>query len=137
MKNLHFLKSLITSTSLLCLTIGISFPEEKEKQPEDKWTPKLSMKYKSILGTAMSPDGKLIATGGNDNLVKLWNADGTPLRELAGHASNVYSTFFHPGGKFLLSGDLAGEVRQWEVSTGKLVGTFDANAPLCDIWHQH
>ena len=61
MKNLHFLKSLITFTSLLCLTIGISFPEEKEKQPEDKWTPKLSMKYKSILGTAMSPDGKLIA----------------------------------------------------------------------------
>jgi len=75
---------------------------------------------------SVSSDGKLIATGGNDNLVKLWNIDGSPVRELSGHDSNVYSTMFHPGGKFLLSGDLSGSVKQWEIATGKMVRAFDA-----------
>ncbi|MBT6155537.1 MAG: WD40 repeat domain-containing protein [Planctomycetaceae bacterium] len=79
-----------------------------------------------IRAVEVSPDGKMIATGGNDNLVKLWNADGSLQKELTGHDSNVYSIFFHPGGEFLLSGDLAGKVHQWELSTGKLVRTFDA-----------
>jgi WD40 repeat protein len=75
----------------------------------------------------VSPDGTLIATGGNDNQVKLWNAsDGKLVRELAGHARNVYSVGFHPQGKFLLSGDLMGVLNQWDVATGKLMRTFDA-----------
>ncbi len=76
---------------------------------------------------ATSPEGKLLATGANDNLVKIWNSqDGTLVRELAGHAKDVYSALFHPSGESLLSGDLAGQVHQWEVSTGKLVRKFDA-----------
>ena len=71
----------------------------------------------------------MLATGGNDNLVKLWNAaDGQLVREIPGHGSNVYSTSFHQSGEFLLSGDLGGEVRQWEVASGKLIRTFDASA---------
>jgi WD40 repeat protein len=82
-----------------------------------------------IRAVAVNPDGKLLATGGNDHLVKLWNAaDGSAVRELAGHGSDVYSVRFHPSGQFLLSGDLAGEVRQWETATGKLLRTFDAKA---------
>lgn len=75
---------------------------------------------------AVSPDGKWIASGGNDHLVKIWNAaDGKLVRELRGHASHVYTTFFHPSGA-LLSGDLQGELRQWDVATGRTVRTFDA-----------
>jgi WD40 repeat protein len=77
----------------------------------------------------VSPDGSLIATGGNDNLVKLWNpADGKLVRELPGHARHVYCVAFHPQGKFLLSGDLMGVLNQWDVATGKLIRTFDAKA---------
>lgn len=79
-----------------------------------------------IRSISVSPNGELIATGGNDQLVKLWTADGQPIRELAGHDSHVYRTLFHPEGEFLLSGDLSGVVRQWEVSSGKEVRTFDA-----------
>jgi WD40 repeat protein len=76
---------------------------------------------------SVSPDGRLIATGGNDNLVKVWNAaDGTTAHILSGHTANVYSVLFHPGGEWLLSGDLMGQVHQWEVAGGKLVRTFDA-----------
>ncbi len=75
---------------------------------------------------SVSPDGKLIATAGNDNLVKLWNPDGSLAREMFGHDSNVYSTMFHPDGKVLLSGDLSGVVRQWDLASGNEQRTFDA-----------
>jgi WD40 repeat protein len=75
----------------------------------------------------VSPDGTTIASAGNDNLIKLWNfATGELVATLSGHAKNIYSVAFHPNGKSLLSGDLAGAVLQWEVATGKLERQFDA-----------
>lgn len=75
---------------------------------------------------AVSPDGQLFATAGNDLLVKIWNSDGSLVRELPGHEKHIYSVRFHPGGEFLLSGDLGGQVHQWDLQSGKLVRTFDA-----------
>lgn len=77
--------------------------------------------------SAVSPDEKIIATGGNDNLVKLWSAiDGQALATLSGHANRVYSLHFHPDGKHLLSGDLMGSVRIWELASTKEIGALDA-----------
>ena len=46
---------------VLFLFVNIGFSEEKKKKNDDKWTPELSMMYKSISGTVMSPDGKYVA----------------------------------------------------------------------------
>jgi WD40 repeat protein len=76
-----------------------------------------------------SPDGKFVASGGSDRMVRIWNVeDGQLVRELTGHEKHVYSVLFHPDGQYLLSGDLGGKVNQWEVATGNLVRTFDATA---------
>jgi len=76
---------------------------------------------------AVSPDGKLLATCGNDHLVKLWNTtDGALVRELSGHTCHVYNIAFHPGGQFLVSRDLRGVVKQWDVSRGTEARSFDA-----------
>jgi WD40 repeat protein len=76
----------------------------------------------------VSPDGALLATCGNDNLVKLWNAaDGTPVRALEGHACHVYNVAFHPDGQHLVSGDLRGAVKQWSVAQGTEVRALDAS----------
>ncbi|MCA9070331.1 MAG: hypothetical protein KDA84_15470, partial [Planctomycetaceae bacterium] len=94
----------------------------------EKPTPMKSVKAHAgwIRSIAVSPDGKQFATGGNDLLVKIWNSDGGLVRELAGHEKHVYSVRYHPSGEFLLSGDLGGQVHQWDVKSGKLVRTFDA-----------
>jgi dipeptidyl aminopeptidase/acylaminoacyl peptidase len=43
---------------LLCLVLEAANAQENQ---QEGWTPELSMKYKSIRGTAISPDGSLIA----------------------------------------------------------------------------
>lgn len=82
-----------------------------------------------IRSIAVSPDGTLIASGGNDRVLRLWNtADGTKVLEMPGHERDIYSVIFHPSGQWILSGDLDGKIRQWETATGKLVRTFEATA---------
>lgn len=76
----------------------------------------------------VSPDGKLLATCGNDLLVKVWNiADGTLLHEFSGHARHVYGVGFHPAGNHLVSQDLMGGINVWDLQTGKLSQNIDAS----------
>jgi WD40 repeat protein len=76
---------------------------------------------------AVSPDAQTVATCGNDHLVCLWRAlDGKPVRELAGHSCHVYNVAFHPDGRHLLSADLKGEVKVWDLTSGAAVRSLDA-----------
>ncbi|SRR5581483_8462214 len=82
-----------------------------------------------VRAVAASPDGKLVASCGNDHLVKLWSAaDGEPVRTLEGHDCHVYNVAFHPSGARLASADLKGVVKDWDLATGKPVRDLDAKA---------
>ena len=62
-------------------------------------------------------------------MVRLWEtSSGTLVRELSGHLGHVYSLEFHPDGKTLLSGDLLGVIKEWDLASGKAIGGFDAKA---------
>ena len=76
---------------------------------------------------AVSPNGKLVASCGNDHDVKLWRTmDGSPVRVLEGHTSHVYNVAFHPDGTHLASADLKGVVKDWNLTTGACVRELDA-----------
>lgn len=82
-----------------------------------------------VRGVSVSPDGTLVATAGNDRLVKIWSVQTAKLLQtLEGHEYQIYNVKFHPGGRYLLSGDLRGNLKQWEIKTGKQVREFDGSA---------
>jgi WD40 repeat protein len=71
---------------------------------------------------AYSPDGGLLAGGGDERTVQIWDAaTGALLKTLPGHTGYVYGVMFSPDGRSLLSGSADGTFRQWDVATGKLV----------------
>ncbi len=82
---------------------------------------------------AITPDGALTVSVGDDMQVKLWDTDTRELvRTLAGHASQtpegfataLYAVAISADGKYVAAGDRAGEVRVWELDTGQQVAVF-------------
>lgn len=68
---------------------------------------------------AVSHDGRLLASCGRDRKVCLWSTeDGRKVREFTGHPDDVFGVAFHRDGASLVSGDLRGNVYEWDVETG-------------------
>ncbi|MBE8991283.1 AAA-like domain-containing protein, partial [Nostoc sp. LEGE 12450] len=73
-----------------------------------------------VYSVAFSLDGKTIASGSEDNTVRLWNLAGQELKTLKGHSSSVNSVAFSPDGKTIASGSSDNTVRLWNLAGQEL-----------------
>ena len=74
-----------------------------------------------VFSVAYSPDGKTLASGGDDKMIKLWDVTtGKELATLQEHTGGVSSVAYSPDGKTLASGGgvygKPGEIKLWDVS---------------------
>ncbi len=80
---------------------------------------------------AISPDGKLAATGDAAGAIKLWDlATLKDPKTLAGHTAAVTALRFLPSGAKLVSGSLDKTVRLWNVADGAASGQVETPAPV-------
>jgi len=98
-------------------------PVWKIEQAHDGW----------IRSLAVSDDGKLLATCGKDQIVRVWSTNnGEMLHEFAGHEFDTFCTAISPDGKFVVSADLMGNIKRWDLAQNKL-----ANETLLEKMHYY
>jgi glucose repression regulatory protein TUP1 len=70
-----------------------------------------------VTSVTISPDGRWVAAGSLDTVVRIWEvATGKLVERLRGHRKSVYSVTFTPDGRGLVSGSLDKTLKYWDVS---------------------
>ena len=76
----------------------------------------------AIRSVAYSPDGKIIASGGFDQIVRLWDLAGNPIGEpFKGHTDEIWSIAFSPDGQTIATASSDETIRLWDLA-GNLIG---------------
>jgi signal transduction histidine kinase/ActR/RegA family two-component response regulator len=103
--------------------------------------------FGSVVCTAFSPAGDVLATGDDNGDVHLWRvADGQALLTFSGHAGQVVSVSFSANGQTLVSRGEDQTVKFWQVDSGQCFRTLqrytsqilsvclDADPPMLISW---
>lgn len=73
-----------------------------------------------IRSVCFSPDGKFLATGAEDKLIRIWDLSTKRIvMTLQGHEQDIYSLDYFPSGDKLVSGSGDRTVRIWDLRTGQ------------------
>jgi WD40 repeat protein len=83
----------------------------------------------AVRGAALSPDGKMLATGGAEEFrVQLWStADGRLVKGIKCDAAYTTAVRFSRDGRSLATGHTDATVRVWDSESGVLKGTFKSD----------
>jgi len=107
----------LSKSIISLLMIGVCLIAQDEVQPMMV----LQGHTGCVNSVAFSPDGKLLASGG-DERIYLWNvSDGSIKYVLRDHKGSVNSVAFSPDGSLLASGSSDGTDKLWRVSDCSLI----------------
>jgi WD40 repeat protein len=100
--------------------LGCSTPSRRKTDCKD-----FKAHHEGIAALVISPDGKLIVSGGKDSVIKVWSlADGSLLRTLDPGHKSINALAISPDGKMLASGHygVGHTVALWSLPGGKPLG---------------
>lgn len=78
-----------------------------------------------VHAVAASPDGKLIATGGEDFSIRFWDTSyGREVGRVEGVQGRINALAFSPDSTMIVAGGDDGQINRWDVKTGLLRMTY-------------
>ncbi len=126
-KFLYTMNKIFLSIALICLSTLLS-----AQKPEVVLTTGHTDFISSI---SISPDARLLATGGLDKLVKLNElSTGRELRTFAGNNGRVNNTSFDKTGKYIAASLYSDEIKIWDIETGNVVSDFPASSNVSEFY---
>jgi WD40 repeat protein len=121
---------------VFCLSLFLILAARAQPKPAPTDRPELALQLGhslSVYALAYSPDGSLLASGGGDGTVKIWDAHQHELiRTIAAHTGSVRAVVWLQGGSTLASGSEDGTVKFWNVETGTLLHAIAPRAAIAD-----
>jgi WD40 repeat protein len=116
----------------------VPFPVKVTTPEDDLGFPKAlarQLTQKAAGPCVLSGDGRLLALGGKENAIIVWDlGKGAERCRLQGHTGPVLTVAFAADSKTLLSAGADHMLRLWDVTTGKQLRTFQGHrAPVKDV----
>lgn len=78
-----------------------------------------------VRSVCFSPDGKYLATGAEDNMIRIWDIQAKEIKiRFTGHEQDIYSLDFSRNGRILASGSGDKTVRLWSLEEKRELRTL-------------
>lgn len=91
----------------------------------------------SVFCGSLSKDGKLAATGGEDDKAYIWNtATGEVIHECTGHQDSVIFADFNHDDSYIATGDMSGIIQVWKMSNKERIWDFNTGDATWMKWHK-
>ncbi|TYH54824.1 hypothetical protein ES332_D09G197500v1 [Gossypium tomentosum] len=91
------------------------------------WASELQGHTDSVSSLAFSHDGQLLASGGFDGLVKVWDTSGNLKSTLEGPGGGIEWIRWHPKGHLILAGSEDCTVWMWNADNGSCLNVFSGH----------
>jgi len=107
-------------------TFYITENEELDSEGDFEDVPSEEKHSKEITACAYSPDGSVIITGGADNFLLFWDADGFELlSKLIGHNDKITRCVYSPDGKSIASSSIDGTIKFWDAERADVEPVYE------------
>jgi WD40 repeat protein len=97
------------------VTLTTAFAGARHAAPPDEAVLTFAGHAGHVNCVTFSPDGKFLISGGDDKVVRVWDATTGKERRVLKHEDTVYAVAFGPDGKRLASASWDKTVKVWQL----------------------